>query len=698
MVMASDDDLGGGNQMKGRATETTILRKGVSTLFVIICIFVWFAPSAQAGTEVPPGTTALGSVYGVTRNSAGMPMARVKVFVHSVEDNDDRNVISGLAGTFVVENLKPGHYQLVAMNEELANPPLTSVDVTAGETVHADVTAASATATTTAKPATQPSVTDSAISDAVAKELEALKARIEQLELQLKANAAPAPPSTAAAAPVANASEPAPALGPPSPALPQTESVATPPAKPEKPEPTVPFAYADWTWLNGTPRNKDAVWDSKFFTPEIRFDTDFVSSFNHPKDDSLGGSTEIFRSNEIQVEQISVGGDLHWQNVRGRILTMGGMFAVTTPRNDASVGRGQWDLRGAYKYFAEAYGGYHWNVNHGLNLDAGIFVSYIGLFSYYNFDNWAYQPSYVSSNTPWFFNGVRIQWFPTDKLKIEPWIINGWQSYGRFGNKPGLGGQILYRPKQWISLVFNNYGMGEDTLGNIGRSRFHTDNSVEIKYYDHPEKTLDKMAFSLTGDLGCEYGAGVSCYQNKKTDGQITSYKQMFAGWMLYNRWWFKKDRYGLTLGGGVLDNPGRYLTLLQPINGADAVSGSPYFPAFPGSVYKAWDNSITFDYMPKQYITFLWEFGYRHANVPYFTGRGGITPPGGNNGAPADYVCNDGSSAGIGWAANAADPTDPLGANLGTAQSNCGSHGGLWFPDLRKDEPSLRMAIMVKF
>src|ERR1022692_676097 len=70
----------------------------------------------------------------------------------------------------------------------------------------------------------------------------------------------------------------------------------------------------------------------------------------------------------------------------------GGMFSVTTPRNDGSVGRGQWDLRGAYKYFGEAYGGYHFNVNHGLNVDAGIFVSYIGLFSYWNFDNWAYQP------------------------------------------------------------------------------------------------------------------------------------------------------------------------------------------------------------------------------------------------------------------------------------------------------------------
>jgi hypothetical protein len=92
-----------------------------------------------------------------------------------------------------------------------------------------------------------------------------------------------------------------------------------------------------------------------------------------------------------------------------------------------SVSRTSTTLRGL-RDFAAASGGYHFNVNHGLNVDAGIFVSYIGLFRYYHFDNCAYQPSFVSSNTPEFFNGVRIQWFPADKPKIEPWIINGWQS------------------------------------------------------------------------------------------------------------------------------------------------------------------------------------------------------------------------------------------------------------------------------
>jgi len=87
--------------------------------------------------------------------------------------------------------------------------------------------------------------------------------------------------------------------------------------------------------------------------------------------------------------------------------------------------------------FPRAYGGYHINRMHGINVQAGIFMSYVGLFSYYNFDNWAYQPSYVSSNTPWFFNGMRVQFFPTEKLKIEPWLVNGWQSYGRFNHRPG---------------------------------------------------------------------------------------------------------------------------------------------------------------------------------------------------------------------------------------------------------------------
>jgi hypothetical protein len=448
-------------------------------------------------------------------------------------------------------------------------------------------------------------------------------------------------------------------------------------ASPTKNKKIDPFSDADWSWLNGNARTKDIFWDSKFFTPEIRADVTYTYDFNHPTDHSMGGSSEIFRTNEVQVEQLGVGGDFHYDNVRARLMTQFGMYSVTTPRNDPSPANGQWDLANAYRYVSEAYGGYHFNVLHGINVDAGIFMSYVGLFSYYNFDNWAYQPSYVSSNTPWFFNGMRVQIFPTAHLKIEPWFINGWQSYGSSNHRPGLGGQVKWTPKPWLNLISNNYGLGHDDLYIPNRSRIHTDNSAEVKYYDQPKKTLDKMAFSLTGDMGCEFGGGVSCHGN--TAGGP---KQSFLGYMVYNRFWFHKDLFGLTLGGGQINNPGRYLVLLPPINGESAASAalnSPYFTENPGDQFKAWDGSITFDWMPKQYITFRWEFDHRHASVPYWSGRGGITPsPGSNNGFPTEYACNNGT------------PSPTI--------AGCSGDGGVWYPDLRRTENLIDIDIMVKF
>jgi biotin carboxyl carrier protein len=249
--------------------------------------------------------------------------------------------------------------------------------------------------------------------DAVIQELAAMKARIAELESQLKKQgdedgsaaekAADALRSAEAGVDGSPSVQTAPATATPAPA-----AAAPPEITAETTTKSAPFP-GDWTWLNSGGHNVDSPMATKYFTPEIRFDANYILDYNHPEDDSMGGSTEMFRSDEWQLEQVSVGGDIRIQNVRGRILTMDGLFATTTPRNDASYNRGQWNLANAYRYFSEAWGGYHWDVNHGLNVDAGIFVSYIGLFSYYNFDNWAYQPSFVSSNTPWFFNGLRIQ-------------------------------------------------------------------------------------------------------------------------------------------------------------------------------------------------------------------------------------------------------------------------------------------------
>jgi len=660
------------------------LRKHMWTFITAGSLAVLVMPRTWGADLSAAPVPAFGSLRGLTLDPSGQPLALVRVAIHSMDGEVNRRVVSASDGVFQADHLTPGPYLISASLDGLGGASPARVEVAQNQTASRNLILAAANAAAAAPAPPLP----------IEQELEAMKQRIAALEEALKARqtpelvaalpspaareaAAPVPPQSAAGQPVSGAPAPAPAPSTPTmPVLP--EALQAPETKPGVDNFT-PFAYGDFTWLNGTPRNHDTVLDTKFFTPEIRFDTHFMEDFNQPVDHTMGGATESFRSGEFQVEQISVGGDFHWQNVRGRILTMNGLFATTTPRNDGSAGVGQWDVRGAYKYVSEAYGGYHFNVSHGLNVDAGIFVSYIGLFSYYNFDNWTYQPSFVSSNTPWFFNGLRIQWFPTNKLKIEPWIINGWQSYNRFNGHHGLGGQILYRPKEWLSLVFNNYGNGTDTLGNPGRSRIHTDDSIEVRYYNNPQSTgVSKMAFSVTGDAGCEYGGGVTCHGGKGGP------KQSFLGWMAYNRTWFHKDAFAITVGGGKMNNPGRYLTLLPPINGADAISGSPYFTANPGDKAHMWDSTINFQWMPKQYITWWAEAGYRHSDVPYWTGRGGITPPGGNTGSPSQYVCASGGSAGT--------------SDLATAYVNCGGPGSVWFPDMRRSQATLSVGVMVKF
>jgi hypothetical protein len=68
----------------------------------------------------------------------------------------------------------------------------------------------------------------------------------------------------------------------------------------------------------------------------------------------------------------------------------------------------------------------------------------------------------------------------------------------------------------------------------------------------------------------------------------------------------------------------------------------------------------LTLDYMPFDTVTFRVEYNHRAASVPYFSGAGGVTPPGGNQGS------------------------------LGSAVMG-------WSPDLRYTEDRLTTAMMVR-
>jgi len=375
-------------------------------------------------------------------------------------------------------------------------------------------------------------------------------------------------------------------------------------------------------WVQGNNRQKKSLLDTKYFTGSVTMDMNYNYSFHQPIDHTNSGSTATFRSNEFNLSYIEAGGEFHEQQsgARGKLMLQFGTRATGIPRNDNTPLRGQYDLYNALRYVTEGYAGIHLNKMHGVNIDFGIFKSYVGLLSYNNFENWNYQPSFTSDNTPWFFTGARAQLYPKENLKIEFWLINGWQTYGMFNEMPGVGYQIQWRPNKNVSILGSSY-IGWDTPHSKNRMRFHTDNSAIVRYYQNKNaKGISAAAFSFTADLGFENGDGVVPF-----NGDSLTPAQNFVSGMIYNRIWLgRKQQWGVTVGGGYINNPGRYLALLPAGNGVLTQN--------PGDQFEGWDASACIQFMPNEYMTFGVEYVTRHTSVPYFSGNGGVTSPNGWN------------------------------------------------------------------
>ena len=232
-----------------------------------------------------------GAIVGIVTTPAKLPVAHATVTARRVDGGGIRATISGSDGVYSFADLPPGQW---AISSEIEGSP---------EVVGPAVTVVQSKAT-------RQDIVMNAPAGASAAQAPALAAVVKEA-------------AGNGAAPV--------------PAVPKiAEALQAPDPAPENDTMTPLANDGDIGWMNGNTRGKGPAFDTKFFTPEIRLDVNYLQSGNHPIDHTVVGSTEEFRSSEFQIEQVSFGGDFHWDNVRARFLSMFGMFATTTPRNDAS--------------------------------------------------------------------------------------------------------------------------------------------------------------------------------------------------------------------------------------------------------------------------------------------------------------------------------------------------------------------------
>jgi hypothetical protein len=410
---------------------------------------------------------------------------------------------------------------------------------------------------------------------------------LERLVRELQAKlAAPAPP-------------PSPAPAPPA------------PAPPEKPKPLdvrePPFGQYDFSWLNGSNNQPASLLTVGPLTWTIYIDAYYAYQFYAPIDHTIFPTTVAPRQNEISfnlgilgVEITGLDGPL------GRIYVQYGSNVETDAGQDPTVTRGYFLSASVFKYISQAAVGWHFHWLHGVNAEIGIFPSYIGLESYLPQENWSYTHAFVSDATPFYFFGGRIQLFPTANLKVELWLVNGWQTFGQWNEAKAGGFFINWRPRENLSLVTSFY-IGQDGP-NAGNSlRPYSDNNIQFRYYKGGKgKALNYAALSLTGDVGYQrIGLGLP---GGWMGGATLANRLSWTSWL------------ATTIRGDIFyDQRG---SIIQHLPLGDPYSLPSNGPYLLGGV------SMTQDIQPSPWVLFRVEYSHRESNQPYFSGHGGITSP----------------------------------------------------------------------
>src|SRR5882672_12584186 len=139
------------------------------------------------------------------------------------------------------------------------------------------------------------------------------------------------------------------------------------------------------------------------------FDGYYNYNFARPIDNTQTISSTIGRSNEFTLNLASIGIESNYKNIIGRVWLQAGQMLSIVQDLDPTVHKGRNTPVNNVKFIREAAAGYHFNKWYGLNVEMGIFMSYIGLESYMLQENWSYQRSLVCELTRFYFSGARIQ-------------------------------------------------------------------------------------------------------------------------------------------------------------------------------------------------------------------------------------------------------------------------------------------------
>ncbi len=393
-----------------------------------------------------------------------------------------------------------------------------------------------------------------------------------------------------------------------------------------------PFGDHDFSWLNGSNRQPASLLQFGPVTFSVYVDGYYAFQFSQPIDHTIFQSTTAARHNEISLNLAAVGVEVggagsvlngRYGGPVGRLYLQYGSTTETTAGQDGTTFRGSYLTQRAFIPLQQAAGGWHFPWLHGVNIEIGIFPSYVAMESYLPQENWNYTHAFVSDFTPYYFSGSRTQIYFARNAKLELWLVNNWQTFGQWHDTRAGGYLVNWRPHGWLSLTHSAY-FGKEQPNDRGAVRLYTDNYLQWKYFQGGEGSfLRSLAAGLVADVGYEDRTAVP--------------SGIMAGASLSHRFEFPRQVFA-TLRGDVFYDESKALVI--PLPSPYVLPGSAIVPVQP---WLGGGVALTGDYWPSPWLLLRLEYSHRWANQPYFSGHGGITGPGGfPPGSPATTFTPD--------------------------------------------------------
>lgn len=230
----------------------------------------------------------------------------------------------------------------------------------------------------------------------------------------------------------AQPSAPAPSVAPPAPA-----PSAPPPAPSSAPAPVVPAAPAEAAPAAG---------------PSVRFDGYVEVGFSHNFNEPSNGITNFRgfdnRHDTFSLSNAVLGATFDYESFMGRLALQVGdaptTYYLAEPALPGSGGAGPSGAE-VWKYVQQAYAGWKAPVGRGISIQAGIFLSPIGIEGIAIKDNWSWSRSDLFFGLPFYHTGLRVGYDFTDRLSGMLMVCNGWNSVTDNNTGKSFSAQITYK-------------------------------------------------------------------------------------------------------------------------------------------------------------------------------------------------------------------------------------------------------------